>query len=86
MNYNMAIHYLISLIGDVQFNPGPKDKSRNVFSICHWNLNSTAAHSYAKISLLEAYISAQKFDVVCISETYLDTSTAYDSSNLEIAG
>ena len=55
------------------------------FSICHWNLNSITTHSYAKISLLEAYIAAQKFDVVCISETYLDSSTAYDDSNLEIA-
>ena len=27
-----------------------------------------------------------KFDIVCISETYLDSSTAYDDGNLEIAG
>ena len=44
------------------------------------------AHNYAKISLLEGCIAAQKFDVVCISKTYLDSSTAYDDSNLEIAG
>ena len=72
--------------GDVQLNPGPKDKSSSAFSICHWNLNSITAHGYAKISLLEAYIVAQKFQAVCISETYLDSSTAYDDGNLEIAG
>ena len=77
---------LISLSGDVQLNPGPRDKSRSAFSTCHWNLHSVTAHNYAKISLLEAYITAQKFDVVCISETYLYSSTAYDNSNLEIAG
>ena len=32
----------------------------------------------------EAYIAIQRFDVVCIYETYLDFSTAYDDSNLEI--
>ena len=79
--------FLISQVGDVQFNPGPKDKSSSAFSICHWNfLNSITAHSYAKISLLKAYIADQNFNVVCISETSLDSSTAYDDSNLEIAG
>ena len=77
---------LISLSEDVQLNPGPRDKSSSAFSIYHWNLNSIMAYNYAKMSLLEAYIAAQKFDVVCISETYLDSSTAYDDSNLEIAG
>ena len=77
---------LISLIGDAQLNPGPKDKSSSAFSICHWNLNSITAHNYAKILLLEAYIAAQKSDVVCISETYLDSSNAYDDSTLETAG
>ena len=77
---------LISLSGDVQLNPGPKDKSSSAFSICHWNLNSITAHNYAKMLLLEAHIAAQKFDVVCISETYLDSRNAYDDSNLEIAG
>ena len=28
---------LISLSGDVQLHPGPKDKSSNASSICHWN-------------------------------------------------
>ena len=59
----------ISLSGDVQLNPGPKDKSGSAFSACHWNLNSITAHSYAKVLLLEVYIGAQKFDIVCISET-----------------
>ena len=59
---------LISLSGDVQLSRAPKNKSSSAFSICHWNLNSMTGHSYAKVSFLEAYITAQKFDIVCISE------------------
>ena len=77
---------MISRSGDVQLNPGPKDKSSSTFSICYWNLNSIATHSNAKVSFLQAYIATQKFDIVCISEIYVDSNTAYDDGNLEIAG
>ena len=77
---------IIRLSGDIEENPGPKCNSNQSFSICHWNLNSITAHNYLKISLLRAYISLHNFDVVCISETYLDSTTALDEENLEIAG
>ena len=38
-----------------------------------------------KVSLLRVYISTDKFDVICISETYLDSDTSNDD-NLKIAG
>ena len=56
------------------------------FSICHWNVNSISAHNYSKVFLLKAYIAIHKFDIICISETYLDSSTPSDDSNLEISG
>ena len=40
-------------------------------SIWHWNLNSISAHNYAKIYLLKAYIAIHKFDIICMSETYV---------------
>ena len=88
INVLIAILYnvSISLSGDVQLNPGSKDKSSSVFSICRYNLNCIKSHSYAKVSLLEANIAAQKFDILCISETYPDSSTAYGDGNLEISG
>ena len=46
---------LISLSGDIQLNPGPKNKSDVNFSICRWSLNSIEAHNYAKVFLLKAY-------------------------------
>ena len=33
-----------------------------------------------------AYISTHKFDVICISETYLDSDTSDDDDNQKIAG
>ena len=77
---------LLLLGGEVELNPGPKQSSINTFSICHWNLNSVSAHNYAKIFLLKAYIAIHGFDIICISETYLDSSTSPDDRNLEISG
>ena len=39
-----------------------------------------------KVSLLRAYIFTHKFNVTCISETYLDSDTSDDDGNLKIAG
>ena len=69
---------IIRLSGDIEENPGPRCNSNQSFSICHWNLN------YLKIFLLRAYISLHNFDVVCISEIYLDFTTALDNENLAI--
>ena len=36
--------------------------------------------------LLKAYIAIHKFDIIYLSETYLDSSTTSDDDNLEISG
>ena len=41
---------------------------------------------FTKVSLLSAYISVHKFDIICLSETYLNSETSSDDENLEIAG
>ena len=61
--------FLISLIGDIEANPGPKPISGQSFSICHWNLNSISVHNYTKI-YLTAYVLVHNFDIICLSETY----------------
>ena len=43
-------------------------------------------HHYVKISFLKAYITVHKSDIICLSETYLDSSTRPDDDNLEIEG
>ena len=79
----MCIIFLI--LRDVELNPAPNCNSRNAFSVCHWNINSISAYNYAKVFLLKAYIAIHKFDITCISETYLDSSTLADDNNLEIS-
>ena len=47
-------------------------------SVCHWNLNSLSAHNFSKLTQLKAYILMYKHDLICLSETYLDSS-AHDA-------
>ena len=77
---------LIILSGDVEVNPGPKNIVTECLSICHWNFNSISAHDYSKLFLLKTYISVHKFDIICLSETYLDSTGPLDDDNLVISG
>ena len=63
-------------------NPEPKSRNSKYFSCCHWNVNSILAHD--KLPLLAAYNSTQHFDIICISETYLDSSI--DENTLKLDG
>ena len=54
-------------------------------TIFHWNLNSIAAHNFINMALLKAYLSVHEMDIICLSETYLDSSVPVDD-NLEIPG
>ena len=65
---------------------GPKTKSSQSFSMCHWNLNSISAHNFSKMSLLQAYKAVHKYDIICLSETYPNFSVPYNDGNLEIPG
>ena len=78
--------FLIILSGDVEVNPGPKNCVSEFLSICHWNLNSISAHDYSKLFLLKAYVSVHKFDIICLSETCLDSTVPLDYDNLVISG
>ena len=74
------------LCGYIELNPGPRPNSGQSFSICHWNLNSIAAHYFFKISLLRAYNAVNNCNIICLSETYLNHNTLFDSENLKIRG
>ena len=39
-----------------------------------------------KLVFLKAYNSIYKFDIICLLETYLDSTILHDDSNLEISG
>ena len=80
-----VISFLILLLishGDIEVNPGLKRKFSK-FLCCHWNVNSILAHD-----------TLQRYVIICISETYLDSSTnenyhilrAAHPNNLKIRG
>ena len=73
--------------GDTELNPGPKKRSSCYnFSVCHWNLTSITAHNFAKIDLLQAYNTIHQHDMICLSESYLDTFVSSGNDNLNISG
>ena len=75
---------LIKLSDDIEVNPALKNNYNESLSIYHWNLNSICAHEYSKVFLLKAYNSVQKFDIICFSETSLDSAVPHDDDNLVI--
>ena len=60
--------------GDIELNPGPRKLKSSSLSVCHWNLNSLCAHNFSKLTQLKAYNSLYKYDFICLSETYLDST------------
>ena len=57
---------------DIEPNLGPRKLKTNNFSVCQWN--SLTVHSFSKLNHLKAYNSIYKYDFICLSETYLDSS------------
>ena len=78
---------LLILSNDIELNPGPKkDSSKRNFSIAHWNLNSIAAQYFVKLSQLETYNTMHSYNLICLSETWLDSTTSIDSNDLSLTG
>jgi len=76
---------LIMLSGDIELNPGPSLNLKDL-SICHWNLNSILADDFSKVSQISALLKTQRFDIFCISESFLDFSIGDDDPELKIDG
>ena len=73
---------LVNVCGGVDKNPDPKTYSVQYLTIWHWNLNSIAVHNFIKVSLLKAYFSVHDMDVVCVFETYIESSVPIDDGIL----
>ena len=83
--YSFFSENLLLLHGDIEANPGPNKKYKS-FTCCHWNVNSFAANNMLKLSSIAAYNSIHKYDFICISETYLDSSVQSDDRDISING
>ena len=66
--------------GDVHPNPGPCHD--NTYKFCHWNLDRIAVNNFIKIPLIEGYNFVYNYDIIVLSETYLDSSIPNESINL----
>ena len=51
-----------------------------------WNLNSLSALKFTKLSLLEDYINVNDIIMICLSETFLDSSIPIVDNRLRIPG
>ena len=75
----LLINLLIICYHHISY-PGPKNQHQ--ISFYYWNLNGLAAHNFSKISLLLAIPVSKTYDIICLSETFLDPSI--DSSDERI--
>ena len=66
----------------------PRSFTGLLSNVLYWPLesNSLAKHNFTKVALLKAYYSVQRFNIFCISETYLNSSITGDDESLQISG
>ena len=83
MLYLLYMKALLHRYGDIEIKPGPKQPS---LTFCHWNLNGIAAHHFIKILILPGYITGRNFDIICSSETFLNSSLGREDDGLKIEG
>ena len=82
--YIMIFINLILLCRDIEKNPGPKTKPNDNLSVCHWNVNSIPSHNFQKIAVLKSFVAMHKFDIICISETFINNT--YENKDFNLNG
>ena len=75
---------MIKISGNIELKPRPKQKQDQSLSICHWNLNSIPAYNLQKLELLQSYISSNIVDILCLSETFLNSGISCDDKKLKL--
>ena len=78
LNAQWLVLWTVLLSGDVETNPGPE-----TLDFCTWNSNSITACDFLRVSLIEAYNSVYKDDLIGIVETHLDSTIDKDRLTLE---
>ena len=79
------IELLLILSGDVEQNPAP-EKEKSQITFCHWNLNGLMAHNFIKVSLLHILAVTNNYDIICLTETFLDSTIDNDDDRISIPG
>ena len=79
----LLLHFICA--SDIERNPRKNNTSFNL-SLCDWNFDSIAVHNFSNPFLLEAYNVQHKFDMICLSQTFLDTSIPTNDERLNMRG
>ena len=79
------IELLLILSGDVEQNPAP-EKEKSHITFCHWNLNDLMAHNFIKVSSLHTLAVTNNYDIICLTEAFLDSSIDNDDDRISIPG
>ena len=79
---NFATVYRLALLRSGNVHPYPRSNSS--FRLCHWNLNCILSTNCIKLSLIAAYNSISNFDLIALSETYLNSSIS--TADISIKG
>ena len=82
--YSSFLSILVLKAGDIELNPWPNKKSHSYFSYCHWNVNSLPTDNYCKVAALTASNSVYKYDFLCVSETFINSSFESNDKDLMI--
>ena len=67
---------------DISRNPGPQSDFN--LKVCHWNIGSIVVLRFEKHSLLKTYNAIHNFGIICLSETFLNSSYSSDDHDLTL--
>ena len=75
---------LIKIRGNAELNPRPNQKQHESLLNYHWNLNIISDHIFQKLELFQSYYSINNIEILCLSETFLDSDISGDNDNLQL--
>ena len=59
-------------------------RTKNLIYLLHWNLDGLMAHDFIKVSLLQVLAVTSYYDIICLTETFLDFSIEHDDDRISI--
>ena len=72
---------LLFRCADNEANTGPNFSS---MTFCHWNLNGRTAHDSIEISLLQAHVTQYNYGIICLLESFLNSSIQTNDDRISI--
>ena len=77
------VELLLILNVDIEQNPGPEKEKYHV-TFWQLNLEGFMSHNFIKVSLLQTIAATNDYDIICLIETFLDSSSENDDDRISI--